>query len=452
MLERIKSITLLLLVATSFYLTYNLWWGKPSFDPLTPTAYETPKVIGEQRSWQELLKAQEMIFHYEGNRHTRATIDMSIYEIVWESMLRWQFNDPREITINLEQGRDILENHNGLEFTFADNIPLAYFAEVLQLPIEMITMMDTFNRIWIYEPEDKSNYISLFISDADRKVVETTLLDVGLNNSFTVRNLILLGAQLHPVQPIQYASALVDTIGVNTNFFQLLYVPIERMYMNQWTYKVTPIELEDVTNALFLDITAMKEIPERGDSRIFTDGTKSLQYRENTNELRFYLPAYAQGVEGAKSDEVYQAVDFINQHHGWTGSYQVDTWYNDRDEHGIVFREYISGFPVYSEGGSYGMISLKLQNNQVNEYARTLLRLDTFTRAYQLQIKSGKELVEELREQKVYVYSIQRIQLGYKAIYDREKQEASLIPHYIIHFHSNRDPLMIDARVHSMGE
>ncbi len=452
MLERIKSLTLLLLVAMSFYLTYNLWWEKPSFDPLTPTAYETPKMIGSQRSWQDLLKAQELIFHYEGNRHTRATIDMSIYQIVWDSIQRWQFSNLQEITINLEQGREILEERNGLEFTFVDNIPVPYFAEVIQLPVDLMNHLDTFNRIWIYKQENTSDYNALFISDTDRKVIKTTLLDMGVNNSFTVRNLILLGAQLNSVQPIQYVNDPDATIGVNIDFFDILYVPVGRTYMNQWTYAVNPIELEDITNALFVDITAMKEIPERGDSRIFTDGTKSLQYKENSNELRFYLPAYEHGLNESRSDEIYQAVDFMNQHHGWTGTYQVDTWVNDLGEHSITFREHISGFPIYSEESPLGTITLSLQNNQVNEYARTLLRLESFTRAYQLQIKSGKDLLDELREMKVYVYSIKHIQLSYKATYDRENQQAELIPQYIIHFKSNRDPLMIDARVQSMGE
>lgn len=448
MLERVKTMILILLVGMSLYLTYNLWWDNRNFEPLVAMEYAEPQKIGSQKSWAELIQPEEIYFHYTGARHTKATQETSIYRMLWEGIQRWQFTDPKAVHFSLDQGKELLEERNGLEFVFADEYPVQFFTDVLHLPDELIADLQTFNRVWVYEVDPSLKYKVLFISDSKRKIIETQLMDHDRTKGFGVGSLILLGSHLTEQQPAHYAENPNGSVEVYTDFFNLIYLPVERTDMSQWSYKLATIDIEQMSNALFLDITAMKEIPERGGSQIFTDGTKSLQYKDKTREMRFYLPVYEQGLGSTNDVGYYPVLDFMNHHYGWTGDYRVRGWINEQDVKGLTFLEHISGYPVYSENGSnFGQIMLKYQYNQVNEYARNLMRFDSSNSGFQIKIKSGAELLSELRAKNMYLYNIKNIELGYKAVLNMDNLEAELIPHYIIHFYTNRDPLLIDARV-----
>lgn len=451
MVERIKSVILMLLVLLSFYLTYHLWWDQPTFEPLVIAEYTEPNKIGEQKNWNELIRPQEIYFHYEGNKHTKAISEMSLYRMLWDSLQTWQFVQGAEVNINYARGKEILEEHHGLEYVFADELPLQYFANVLQLPDTFPVGISSLNRIWVYEETDRSEYKVLFISDSRRRAFEATLREPEREHGLSVRNLIILGSQLNEQLPAQYFNVPATASGVHVDFFNLIYLPVERIEMNQWTYQFTAIDIEEMSTALFLDTSALKEIPERGGSRIFTDGTKSLQYKEKANEIRFYLPTYEQGLNAVIDKGYYPVLDFMNHHYGWTGDYRIDRFVRDQAMQGVAFREYINGFPLYSESGTnFGQIELKYQYNQVNEYARNLLRLESSNTGYQIKIKSGAELIEELRSKGIYLYNINQIELGYKAVFRMDRLETELVPHFIIHFYTDREPLMIDARVQNV--
>ncbi len=436
----------------SFYLTFNIWWDNQTFEPLIATEYVEPQKLGSQMSWSELIQPEAILFHYEGNRVTKATQETSIYRMLWDAMQKWQFVDPEEVLINPERGRELLEEYNGLEIIFSDEYPMQFFNNILHLPEGFATKTPSFNRIWVYEVEPSQAYKVLFISDAKRKVIEANLVDLDRAKGFGVQYLMILGSHLTEHQSLQYANGPIESFGGNLDFFHMIYLPVERSDMNQWSYKLATIDIEQMASVLFLDMTAMKEIPERGGSQIFTDGTKSLQFKERSQEMRFYIPVYDQG-QMTNDEGFYPVLDFMNHHHGWTGQYRVKNWINDQDVKGLEFREYISGYPIYSEKGyHFGEIMLKYQFNQVNEYARNLLWLESSHSGYQIKIKSSAELLDDLRAKKIYLYSIKQIELGYQAVLDIGNLEAELIPHYIIHVYSNSDPVLIDARVQNMGE
>lgn len=449
MFERMKSIVLVVLVAMSFYLTYQLWWDNPSYETWFPAEYEAPNVLGSTLTWNKLLQPQHVLFHYEQDKHTKATMGTSIYQMLWDSLQKWQFMNAKEISIDLTDGRKLFADHNSLEFVFADDFPIPYYAEVLHLPSN-IEHLRTFNRIWVYEAENDT-YKALFISDKKRRVIETTLLDFEEGRSFSVRNLTLLGSQLTEVIPASFVSES-SALGMHVDFFNVVYVPLERGYMNQWTYPLTFISIEDMANALLLDRTSMKEIPEREHSRIVTDGTKSLRYHTLTSEMRLYLPTYEQGIDKTAEEEMYPILDFMNQHHGWTGDFLLERRLSDPSTHGIVFREYFSGYPIYSEGSAFGEITIKLSYYQVNEYIRSLIRLQSAKSGYQIPIKSGAELLLDLQAQHVYLYNVRAIQLGYQATLRPAAEELDLIPYYIVQFHKDRAPLYIDARAQKLEE
>lgn len=450
MLERIKTIVLVLLVLCSFYLTYLLWWGNPSYESLEAQEYQEPTYIGKQKTWKQLLQPSEIYFHYAENRHTKASSETSVYKILWESLQKWQFKQPNFRALTRDEGQKIMEAHNGLEFVFSDNLPISFFEEILQMPIGMTLQMDNIKRIWIYE-RDAGDYVALFINDEDREIVQT---QIESNTTLNLRNLILLGSQLPEVQPAQYVSDVRDLVGINIDFFDVTYLPKDRTYMNQWTYAASTIDVQDMIRALFIDVSAVKEIRERTNSTIMTDGTKSLQYKEAEHEIRFYLPAYNQGITSNEQSAYFPILDFLNNHHGWTGEYRVAQWLSDAEPMGIEFREYIHGYPVYGEERypSIGQMIVKYRMNQVNEYSRSLVQLAGAKQGYQVQVISGMELMENLRRERIYMYNIKSIELGYKAIFNSQTKEVDLIPHYIIQFKNGASPLAIDARVQTSEE
>lgn len=448
MIERIKTIVLILLVLNSFYLTYLLWWGNPSFETLEAQEYQEPTYIGKQKTWKQLMQPSVIYFHFEENRHTKATSETSVYKILWESIQKWQFKQPQKVTLTYEEVHKIVEEYNGLEVVFNYNLPISFFNEILQIPIGMTLQMEYIQRIWIYESE-AGEYVALFIDDDARIMVQTS---IESNSTLNLRNLILLGSQLPEVEPIQYASEIQDAIGISLDFFNIIYLPKDRTYMNQWTYEAAKIDMQDMIRALFIDVSAVKEIRERTNSTIITDGTKSMQYKEEENEIRFYLPTYSQGSN--ERPTYFPILDFINNHHGWTGEYRVYEWMSDDESQGIQFREYVHGFPVYGES-TYpylGQMVVKYRANQVNEYSRGLIQMITPKRGFQVSVLSGTELMDYLRSQRIYMFNVQSIELGYKVTLHTQTMEVELIPHYIVYLKNDTAPMMVDARVRQSEE
>lgn len=441
MLERAKSLVLVLLVGLSFFLTFQLWGNNPSFDPLTPANYEQPKNIGDAKEWKDLIKPQKILFHDAENHHTMATSKMAPYGFLWDAMQMWQFTNLREAKLETADWEKILAS-NGVEFIFPERLPSILLAKLLQVPDNLTDRISFIDRIWVYREEDRPDFTALFISGQERKVYASKLIDVSQDHYFDLPNLIALGSQLPEQAPV----LAMD------NYFQIYYLPLERGSMMQWTYEAEAIDVQEMVDALFLDTSAIKEISERSGTRIFTDGTKSLQYNENTHDMRFYVPFYERSEREDQEEELLQTLDFMNNHRGWTGEYLFDHWQDELDHRQFRFREFMEGYPLYGEtaSGMIGEIWLRYQSNQVSEYRRSLIRIKGAKRFYQISILSGQEVLDYLKGKGIYLQNIKNIELGYQAIYDESSAVIKLIPAYIVHLHATRDPIIIDARVFTL--
>jgi regulatory protein YycH of two-component signal transduction system YycFG len=440
MWERIKTLLLVSLVGLSLFLTFSLWQNKPSFEPMNPPDYEKPLQIGKTAEWVELVKPIEVVFHYEGNRHTKATPDMPQFTIMADVLKKWQFYNPQKIRLSAEEVKKILEDYNGLEYIYPDGVPIHVISQVLDLPEELMTELQEINRIWIYEEkEDNPELNVLFISNIERKVLKGKLLQKDQGGGiFSFSNLIQIGSQLSEQMPVFQEG----------DIFYILYLPNGETYVNQLTYEVSTIDIYEMAKALFLDMSVMREVPERDGSWIFTDGAKSLQSSETNHDMRYYVPTHEGIREREDSLEIQQILEFMNRHYGWTGEYRFDQWEQGGESDIISFREAIRGFSVYGndQERKLGEITLHYNEVQVNEYSRSLIRFERIKRMIRTRILSGEELLAILNEKEVPLNRIRQIHLGYQSIGPVSQSEMKLIPVYVVYKKWERDPLIINAR------
>ena len=89
------------------------------------------------------------------------------------------------------------------------------------------------------------------------------------------------------------------------------------------------------------------------------------------------------------------AIDFVNQHGGWNGTYRLAKAGESEDRTLVKFQQYYGGFPILNTPGfQYGVMELDLQQGTVTSYERSLLYLEPASLKKQMVKLTGGEALE----------------------------------------------------------
>ncbi|MFY0544031.1 YycH family regulatory protein [Brevibacillus sp. H7] len=447
--ERVKTVLLYLLVLTSFFLTAMLWNNQPPFQPIEPAKYVKSKPV-QTKQLEELVTPESVIFHYGEERHTRAFSTDAHYRLIKEEMAKWIFFEFYYYPLSEEKWEELTRDNLGLEIQFRSTVPMSILNQLFTFRDEKYEQLKGIDRLWLYYEEKEDLVYALFISTEDELVMRarTAISPKDLRESY------LRAANLLPEQILKVVKnrQTHPTVGQDNPFWHVYYLPKDRLKMQQFLYNYLPITDEELIEAYFLDRTLVRQIVERDNTTIFTDGSRSIQKRPDHQVITYTDPAFHQGnMDISEEEKLKGAVSFINKHLGWTDDYHFETIrksYNDKDL--ITFRQYIGAYPLVStDGYQIDTITMISEAGQVVTMTRSLLDLDKFIDHKEWVVMSGPELFQTIRNNQLADTS--RIIDAYLAYQTKVHQGyVELIPVWVVEL-SDRTKLYVNARLPQEG-
>ncbi|WP_274365027.1 YycH family regulatory protein [Paenibacillus thermotolerans] len=416
--ENVKTVILTVLVAASLVQSYLLAYSSPKFDAIIPNDYVESKLQGTQAELSQLLFPSDIVLHFGEDQHTVLYPNMTFYRMILDVVKQRAFDGIREVGAIPELAEQSPRNTLGLEIRFPSDMPLSLLEQFMHLKGDGLEDSKPIERIWIFTRADREEVRVFFIGSGNRTVYEATKADLTVKD---VERFVGFGK----------ARGKYQLIGGSH------YLPMEPLQMIQYEMHYTSFTAEQLQRSLFPDPATTRFLRERNGSEIYTDGKRGLQLSNDQHWLSYSDPAAP--VEGTY-DELgtsLSAVQFINRHGGWNGSYLLSSIQQESgvsQEQTVVFRQYIGNypgsFPIVSPGEQlpYGTIRLTLQNGVVTAYERSMIQLEETSENRELvQLRGGESLVKALQGYSKFA-SVKQLIPAYRLVLDEEYEKAILKP------------------------
>ncbi|WP_126429172.1 YycH family regulatory protein [Brevibacillus marinus] len=410
--ERIKTVLLNLLVLISFVLTVLLWNNQPQFEVIRPVTYVEPAPIGVTRELEHLIRPVEIVFHYGENRHTKASPVDPPYTLVTGQMEKWYFYDFHQYELSPEKWRELIQNHMGMEIRYRGSIPISVVNELFTFRGEMSGNVTAMDRLWLYLEESEDIVYALFLSTEEQKAVRarTVVSPKDLRDSY-----LKLGNNLPEQQLKQMEADAAEPLQLRS-YWRIFYLPKEQSVMRKYRYNYLPISEQALTDAFFLDPTLVRRIIERDGTIIYTDGSRSVQIRQEEHMFTFTDPALPERRgELTAAEKLHSAVSFINQHLGWIDGYYLEQM-SERPGEGDVmtFRQYMGAYPLVVGGNTADAMTITADEGQVTLLKQSLIDYDMYIDFAEVTVMSGEELFASARQQQLDVSLVHNAYLAYR--------------------------------------
>ncbi|WP_339252692.1 two-component system activity regulator YycH [Sporosarcina sp. FSL W8-0480] len=409
-IEPIKSIILLLLVLLSATFTFSIWTYTPRLDPIEPSS-TVDISIGERKKVKDLIKPYKLVIKYEST--LRGTTDSSEIDGVLEEMSDWKVSQlvyhPNEM--NKEQIKSFFQQPNQFTMYFQGQVPLQVYDDIL--PIE-------------------DSYIPPF--SFDRMVVKWNPKEVAFEVHFINRESGLrYSGKITPKDPMDSYREIVlggenfsRYAEVNVQEPTYIAVPVDPIHMDRSTYYQEELSPTRFRDALFNDPNAVRRSQVDATHEEFGDDHALLVVNTESKMLNFVHPAAESREPTSPADLLYDVIDSINEHGGWTDTFRFS--YITPFSHYVKFQLFINGYPVYSDTGTTE-IAQYYGESRVFRYIRPYYTLDVKIMDEEMTLPAGTEVANSLSKSDKYDFgSIEDITLGYMMRHDLEKRALIMEP------------------------
>ncbi|MEI7027559.1 YycH family regulatory protein [Paenibacillus sp. y28] len=363
MISRMKTLLLVFLVAASLLQTYFLVFSMPKFDSINLSQYVQPDFTGTPETLEELIFPEQIVLHYGKERHTvlypRQT---AFYDMIFDFVRQRSFDGFKRIgtTMLNMNWQEIRNKQPGVEIRFRAGVPVQVLQNVMNLKGDLLNETALITRIWFYERENSEEVKAFFFTDNPLIVYEATKPD--LNNK-DLERFIGLGENLP-----NYTLRETD-----------IYIPEKPLDIVKLTIpydRLTPTQLQ---NLLFVDPANIRNFKDREGSEIYTDGKRGLQVRSEKLWFTYSDPAPPVEQRSDIQENLLSAVQFINQHGGWNGTYAIGRLPSGISvgKQTLMLRQFMESYPIIgAEEDSVGLIRIHIQKGLVTSYERSMTVMD----------------------------------------------------------------------------
>jgi regulatory protein YycH of two-component signal transduction system YycFG len=384
MMERIKSITLTILVIISLVQSYFLAYSSPKFDNVVQTDYVQNEVIGTQAERGDILFPEQIILHSGNNTHTLLPLSLQFYNMIYTDFLKRKFYDgfQRTDTSTLNLNWDYIRKQDpGIEVRFKEAIPLNVLQSILQIKQEAPLVDEMITSIWIYMVANTEDVHTYFLTDKQSVVYEAMKVDISADN---VRRFVALGQSLTP-----YHSVTGD-----------YYLPDEAINIARIQASYSEFTADQLKRNLFVDPSMTRNFVERDLTQIYTDGKRALQLKNDTHWMKYSDPiSIPVNNSNDAKENLLSSIQFINEHGGWNGTY-IYSRMSSEVETGpqtFLFRQYVNNYPLIGlTPNNFGYIKLILQRGVVSVYERSLINIDNDSIVKQAAFLPGGKTLDNL--------------------------------------------------------
>ncbi|MGM0896718.1 MAG: YycH family regulatory protein [Bacillota bacterium] len=398
-LEHVKSAALLLLILLSLALTFTIWTFTPTLQEVeTPSQVDV--AIGDKRTADEVVRPVKVLYH-EGDEVT-GTFSQTEIETMLDTIQQWEISDV--LLFEEEAGPEVLER-----YLHSPGRTVLYYPGAVPFPVFDVIMditdnnlpESTFNRVVIeWGTDDNLDPVVYFINTGSGRIYEAQVSDAAL---------------------IQFYGDYVQQTKSHNHYVTdarigalPIYVPEDPVEMTSFDYL-----LEETSASAFAD--AIMESPSAefaGDmqSEEFTDDSGAIMRELNSQKSVTYVQPKAETSDPAiPSDLVFNSINFINEHGGWTDQYMYFGMKSVNQQ--INYQLFFEDAPVFSTttavsldvewGSSSGV-------EQVFRYSRPTYLLDSVAETRTVELAPGADVLEALTRLDQDLSMIQAVTIGYE--------------------------------------
>ncbi|NOU94732.1 hypothetical protein GC093_16110 [Paenibacillus sp. LMG 31456] len=390
MIEKLKSVILVLLVGLSLLQSYYLSYSSPKFDPLVQEEYVKTEPIGSQAVLEDLLFPDQVVLHLGNQQHTLLYPDTDPYKRVVENVRQRSLEGFRKTTpavlgLNWDEIRN---KQQGIEVRFRDGIPINVLQRVMQLKGELPPENDVITRIWIFTKDSKDDVRTLLFTDTSSTMYEVVKSDISAKD---IERFVSLEGILPKEEIVPYKLAGDD-----------YYLPLKPVAFPVVKIPFTQYTVDQLKRSFFVDPAITRKLSERDGSEIYTDTKRGLKLRNDQRWMTYTDPIAPVDSKEDLRDNLLSAVQFVNQHGGWNGKYSVYKVPQKLlpSNQAFVFRQYYKSLPIMNQrSDNIGFIKIVMQKGIVASYERSMIIPDLLkSSSKELTLSSGEILDAKLNQ------------------------------------------------------
>ncbi|RNF39914.1 YycH family regulatory protein [Planococcus salinus] len=376
-IEQIKSIILFLLILLSLALTFTIWNFTPSFEELE-SATPVEVSIGESKSAEEVIKPIKVLYH--SFDVVTGTTEQEKIDALVTLMGEWQIRDITQV----EEGASptVLSSYmhgpNRTVLYYPGTVPFPVFDVILQIDENTIPEA-SFDRVVIERGTDeRSPLTAYFINSTSGGVYQGIVAAEELEE---FQDLI--------VQALDYESYITDdAIGVLP-----IYVPENGTEEVAYSYLMEEIASRSFRNGLFDDPANVQSTGDILDEE-YTDDSAVMRLDDEDKMLTYIQPRAETTDPAIPSDLLFDTVNFVNEHGGWTNDYRY-FGVNALNQQ-IDYRLFVSNKPVFSDTTATKMEltwGADAGVEQIFSYRRPYYLLESAVETNTVELASGEVIL-----------------------------------------------------------
>ncbi len=357
-IERIKSIVLLVLVSLSLLLTYQLWYGQKPIHLIAEEIYESI-IVEIPRPLVAVVTPARIVVRTERGLYLMKNSDPDFYHI-WEALSQ-QLQE-------LDKDAIIADQINGAG---ARNPLTVYMQPLLPAGSDLPWLSDfpsiTISQIEMFSLNDLT---WLVLSDPENDAKTNLLLSP--EQDAELRDLI---AGISGEDRILYApltsEKLIGLTNKEVTIEEPIYLPQEPVYLDRLIIKPEAIDRDLILKTFFIDYNLARIIEEKDGGLIYTDGERGL--RLTNVSLEYSYPRMEAGQSTMSYPEALKnSSSLISYHGGWPANLRLERLDLIRRGRSIAYeakwRIYHEGYPFYTNKLSRAIFN----DRGLIHYTRTL--------------------------------------------------------------------------------
>lgn len=410
MMEKIKSLLLVFLISTSLLQSYLLAYSQPILDPMNETEYIETELLGQQLELSQTIFPNQVIIHSAADdHHTVLYPDSYFYDLIVDKVKQRSFGGFRDITRSMSGWEELRLRQDGVEIIFKDGIPIDVLFNMLNVEHDLFFSTDYIDRIWLTKAEQAEEVQAFFLSTNHVNVYEASRLELS------VRDL---------EQFVGFGEWLPSYTLVDGHY----YIPQEPLDAIRYRFPYERYTLDQMQNSLFVDPSISQKILDRDGTEILTDGKRGIIVDREYEWMSYsdYVPSSELGND--VRENLSAAVQFINRHGGWNGSYLVNHVPSSRNQT-FIFRQYYNSYPIVANNHHpFGYIKIVLQKGIVSHYERSLINFDfNFIEKTAMVLPGGEALNKSIANM-ASQYAVSAVSIAYHAVI--AKDHIDLVPRW----------------------
>ncbi|MEK4248479.1 YycH family regulatory protein [Paenibacillus sp. FSL W7-1287] len=429
MIERAKTGILILLVALSLVQTYFLAYRMPWLGTTTRSDqdYVNTELLGQGSNVEQVVFPEELILHLGSDEHAMIYPNTQFYELIVRQRLASREFKGFQVLVNPGLNwEEIRREHKGIELSFTKGISFELLKKLMKLDTEGgVQDSVMLSGVLIFAQEESEEVLAYFFDQNGSTVYQALHVDLTVKD---IGDYIGFG---------QYLPRFTYMHGQ-------LYVANEPIQATEYLYSYEVFTPEQMQRSLFFDSSTTRAIVNRSGSQIYTDGKRGLKVEQNGLWISYTNSVASQSSSAAFNENVYLAVDFVNQHGGWDTTYQLVN-IPTVEERYVRFRKYIDQYPVIDISPfHYGYVHLGVQQGVVVEYERSLIKLPQQEERKEIRWLYGGNLLQNQLETYGRTDEIVTIYPALKVV-PQQEQRIEFLPVWAVLLEDGSEEVLMDA-------